>query len=158
MRVAVRRGLATAVTAGALMAACASCGEPAAPDATQASGSPAPGTASAGPSAPAGAGSASPDRSAPASTPSAQVRRVEVTVRDGRPHTASGRVKVRRGATVEIAVTSDTAEEFHLHGYDRTLTLRPGGTSTLRLVADTPGVFEAELHHSGARVFELQVG
>jgi hypothetical protein len=58
---------------------------------------------------------------------------------------------------VRITVTSDAADEFHLHGYDQTLALRPGVAATLRLVADIPGVFEAELHHSGARVFELQV-
>ncbi|MFD0690191.1 hypothetical protein [Actinomadura fibrosa] len=73
-------------------------------------------------------------------------------------HTASGRVKVKRGATVRITITSDAADEFHLHGYDRELELAPGRPGTLELTADTPGVFEAELHHSGARVFELQVG
>jgi hypothetical protein len=44
-----------------------------------------------------------------------------------------------------------------VHGYDRTLALQPGRTAVLELVADTPGVFEVELHHSGARVLELQV-
>ncbi|MFC5183542.1 hypothetical protein [Actinomadura harenae] len=55
-------------------------------------------------------------------------------------------------------MTSDVADEFHLHGYDRELALVPGRPGTVRLVASVPGVFEAELHHSGARVFELQVG
>ncbi|MEU5882996.1 hypothetical protein [Spirillospora sp. NPDC047279] len=66
-------------------------------------------------------------------------------------------MKVRRGTTVRITITGDAADEFHLHGYDRTLKITPGRAATLELVADTPGVFEAELHHSGARVFELQV-
>ncbi|RMI31512.1 hypothetical protein EBO15_42605 [Actinomadura harenae] len=65
---------------------------------------------------------------------------------------------MRRGATVVVTVTSDVADEFHLHGYDRELALVPGRPGTVRLVASVPGVFEAELHHSGARVFELQVG
>jgi hypothetical protein len=82
-----------------------------------------------------------------------------VTVSNGKARSSEGgRVKVRRGATVRISVTGDTAEEFHLHGYDRTLALQPGRVATLELVADTPGVFEAELHRSGTRVFELQVG
>ncbi|WP_157429486.1 hypothetical protein [Actinomadura oligospora] len=55
-------------------------------------------------------------------------------------------------------MTSDIADEFHLHGYDRELELAAGRPGTLRLVASVPGVFEAELHHSGARLFELQVG
>ncbi|NVI92030.1 hypothetical protein [Actinomadura sp. BRA 177] len=81
-----------------------------------------------------------------------------MTVRDGKARTAQRRVKVPRGAVVEITVTGDTADEFHLHGYDRELQITPGRPATLRFTAGTPGVFEAELHHSGARVFELQVG
>ncbi|MEV4007862.1 hypothetical protein AB0K37_37240, partial [Actinomadura sp. NPDC049753] len=84
--------------------------------------------------------------------------RIAVTVTGGKARTAQRRVKVPRGAAVEITVTGDTADEFHLHGYDRELELRPGATAVLRFTADTPGVFEAELHHSGARVLELQVG
>ncbi|MGI5201171.1 hypothetical protein ACQEU6_06195 [Spirillospora sp. CA-108201] len=81
-----------------------------------------------------------------------------MTVTGGKPRTAQRRVKVPRGVAVEITVTGDTADEFHLHGYDRELELRPGQAATLRFTAGTPGVFEAELHHSGARVLELQVG
>lgn len=88
----------------------------------------------------------------------AAVTEVRVSVVKGRVATASRTVKVRRGATVRITVTSDVADEFHLHGYDRELELAPGRPGTLRLVASVPGVFEAELHHSGARLFELQVG
>ena len=81
-----------------------------------------------------------------------------LTVRDGRVRTAHRRVKVPRGAVVEITVTGDTADRFHLHGYDRELPITPGRPAVLRFTAGTPGVFEAELHHSGARVLELQVG
>ncbi|MFC5751358.1 hypothetical protein [Actinomadura rugatobispora] len=138
MRAAVRRVLVAAVAAATLPGAAAACGEPAGTGSSPA----------ASPTAGRSTASASP----------AEVTRIAVTVADGKARTASGRVKVRRGATVEITVTSDAAEEFHVHGYDRTLALRPGRAGTLRLVADTPGVFEAELHHSGARAFELQVG
>ena len=51
----------------------------------------------------------------------------------------------------------DVADEFHLHGYDRELELKPRVPGVLRFVADQPGVFEAELHRSGERVFELRV-
>ncbi|MEV5572271.1 hypothetical protein AB0L06_19675 [Spirillospora sp. NPDC052269] len=89
---------------------------------------------------------------------SSAVTEVRVSVVKGRVATASRTVKVRRGATVVVTVTSDVADEFHLHGYDRELELAAGRPETLRLVASVPGVFEAELHHSGARLFELQVG
>ncbi|WP_051713467.1 hypothetical protein [Spirillospora albida] len=112
-------------------------------------GEPAP-AAPAGPSAPA---------TAPASpTGDSSLTRVTVTVTAGTVRTPRRRVKVRTGTTVEITVTSDTADEFHLHGYDRTLRLTPGRPATLRLDAAIPGVFEAELHHTGTPVLELQVG
>ncbi|GAA3955881.1 hypothetical protein GCM10023085_43140 [Actinomadura viridis] len=135
--------MAGAVSLAAVLAAASGCGEPAP------TGSPA-----GSPTGSPGAASTSP----PAAPETAAVTDVTVTVVNGKPRTGPGRVKVRRGATVRITVTSDTADEFHLHGYDRTLPLAPGRPATLRLVAATPGVFEAELHHSGARLFELQVG
>jgi hypothetical protein len=145
MRTGARRALVAAMTGGTLVTG-AGCGEPA----------PAPGP---------GAGSAAPGAPAPSATswsPSGvtdvtvTVARGKATVTEGR-RPVTGRVKVRRGGTVRITVTGDAADEFHLHGYDETLALRPGRPATLRLVAGIPGVFEAELHHSGARVFELQV-
>ncbi|TDC43754.1 hypothetical protein E1281_34875 [Actinomadura sp. KC345] len=118
--------------------ASAGCGEPA-----PRGGSGPPGASG----APAASGSAGPS-----------VVTVTATVTGGKVRTARTRVKVPRGATVEITVTGDRADEFHLHGYDREMALTPGRPATMRLTADTPGVFEAELHRSGARVFELQVG
>jgi hypothetical protein len=82
---------------------------------------------------------------------------IAVSISGGTVRTPSRRVTVRRGRVVRIVLTSDTAEEFHLHGYDRELELKPGVPGVLRFVADQPGVFEAELHGSGARVFELRV-
>ncbi|MFF5259773.1 hypothetical protein ACFY4C_12565 [Actinomadura viridis] len=138
MRARGLAGLAGAVALAGVLAAAAGCGEPAPTGSTTGSPSDSP------------AGS-------PEAPATAAVTDVTVTVVNGKPRTPPGRVKVGRGATVRITVTSDAADEFHLHGYDRTLPLAPGRPATLRLVAGTPGVFEAELHHSGARLFELQV-
>ncbi|MFA1547084.1 hypothetical protein [Actinomadura chokoriensis] len=99
-----------------------------------------------------------PGTAGPSASPGPRVVRVAVTVTGGKARTAQRRVKVPRGAVVEITVTGDTPEEFHLHGYDRELKITPGRPATLRFTAATPGVFEAELHRSGARAFELQVG
>jgi hypothetical protein len=82
---------------------------------------------------------------------------IAVSVSGGTVRTPSRRVTVRRGRAVRIVLTSDAAEEFHLHGYDRVLKLKPGVPGVLGFVADQPGVFQAELHRSGARVFELRV-
>ncbi|MFA1543644.1 hypothetical protein [Actinomadura monticuli] len=135
------RIIAGAATAALTLAASAGCGEPA-PAAP--SGTPAAPSATGAPSSPA--------------APGPPAVRIAVTVTGGKVRTAQRRVKVARGAVVEITVTGDTADEFHLHGYDRELEITPGRPATLRFTAATPGVFEAELHHSGARVLELQVG
>jgi len=143
MRRAARWAVVTAVTAGMLVTA-GGCGEPAAKP---------------GDSAPSGgSGGSSPARaSGTGAAGKTDVTSVAATVKQGKVQTARKRVKVHLGSTVRITVTSDADEEFHLHGYDRELELRPGRPATLELVADKPGVFEAELHHSGALVFELQV-
>ncbi|SPT64213.1 hypothetical protein [Actinomadura madurae] len=143
MRLRTRaRSIAGAVVAAAALATATGCGEPA-PSGSSSTGSS---------SAPATGPGGGPSASAPSAI------RISATVTGGKVRTAHRRVKVPRGATVEITVTSDTADEFHLHGYDRELELPAGRPATLRFTAVTPGVFEAELHHSGARVFELQVG
>lgn len=71
--------------------------------------------------------------------------------------TEASRVKARIGDTVEIIVTSDVAEEVHLHGYDIVADLEPGSATTMRFVADIPGIFEVEMENSGALIFELEV-
>ncbi|GAA1863483.1 hypothetical protein [Actinomadura bangladeshensis] len=138
----MRSRIIAGAAAAAVTLAAAGCGEP----------------APAGPSAAPGSAAPSASASASASASGARVVRVAVTVAGGKARTAHRRVKVPRGAVVEITVTGDTADEFHLHGYDRELAITPGRPATLRFTAGTPGVFEAELHHSGARVLELQVG
>ena len=90
------------------------------------------------------------------SAPAAPVT-ITVRVSGGTVQPPNHRITVRRGRAVLIVITSDTADEFHLHGYDRELELTPHVPGVLRFVADQPGVFEAELHRSGDRVFELRV-
>ena len=51
----------------------------------------------------------------------------------------------------------DEHDEVHVHGYDLYLDLEAGEPAELRFTADIPGVFEAELHHSGIVLAELQI-
>ena len=68
-----------------------------------------------------------------------------------------GRVPVRRGSKVLVVLTSDRAEEVHLHGYDRKVDVAKGGTARLTFVADIAGVFELELEERGLLLCRLQV-
>ncbi|MEC8999309.1 MAG: hypothetical protein VYC56_03385 [Actinomycetota bacterium] len=67
------------------------------------------------------------------------------------------RFEVSVGDLVEIEVASDADDEVHLHTYDESVSVAGGGRAFLRVEATIPGVFEAELHGSGLKVFELQV-
>jgi hypothetical protein len=70
----------------------------------------------------------------------------------------TGRVAVDAGAPVTITVTSDVADEAHLHGYDLETELTPGTPAELRFDATVPGVFELELHSAEKVLLTLQVG
>lgn len=69
----------------------------------------------------------------------------------------TGRAEVPLGSTVSLVVSGDTADEVHLHGYDRYLDVPAGGSATLTFTADIPGVFEVELHDQGLLLTQLQV-
>ena len=55
-------------------------------------------------------------------------------------------IEVERGDTVRIVVTSDAADEIHLHGYDITRNPAPGQPARFRFEAEAEGIFEIESH------------
>lgn len=82
--------------------------------------------------------------------------RVEVTVVEGQVE-GPGTVTVDAGTKLQVVVTSDVADEVHVHGYDLSESVAAGETVTLLFTADIPGAFEVELEGSGTHLFELQV-
>ena len=80
-----------------------------------------------------------------------------VAVADGTVVGGVPRFEVSVGDLVRVTVTSDVDDEVHLHVYNLVVTVDAGVPTVLDLEATVPGVFEAELHHAGFRVFELQV-
>jgi hypothetical protein len=94
----------------------------------------------------------------PVTTPTpddAQV--VSITVAGGQVTGVEPRTQVAVGTTVRLTVTSDVADEIHVHGYDLTLPLTAGSPAQLEFVADTPGLFEVELHDAEQVLTRLQV-
>jgi hypothetical protein len=85
-------------------------------------------------------------------------RRIEVRVAGGRVSGDTGRVPVATGTQVTLVITSDVADEAHLHGYDLQAELVPGEPAELDFDATIPGVFEVELHETGTVLLSLQVG
>ena len=112
-----------------------------------------------GPTAPSPAATApavAPASSPAASTPTGQ--RIEVTVAGGQVSGVTGRVPVASGERVTLVVTSDVADEIHVHGYDLTTALAADRPVELSFDATIPGVFEVELHEAGTVLLTLQVG
>ena len=84
----------------------------------------------------------------PSAAAAAQTLRISYA--NGQVGGDTGTVPVALGTPLRLEITSDTAEEAHLHGYDEAVQVPAGGTATIELTADIPGEFELELHHSGA--------
>jgi hypothetical protein len=82
---------------------------------------------------------------------------IEVSFAGGQVSGDTGRVKVALGDGVTIKVTSDVAEEVHVHGYDLTQQVAAGETATLTFDATIPGVFEVELERVHKQLLSLQV-
>jgi heme/copper-type cytochrome/quinol oxidase subunit 2 len=79
------------------------------------------------------------------------------TITAGAVATETPKIEAAVGHTVEITVTSDVADELHIHGYDLFADLEPGVAVTLRFEADIPGIFEVELEGAHLAVFSLEV-
>ena len=61
------------------------------------------------------------------------------------------------GDLVEVTVTTDVVDNVHLHVYDLKVPVHGGMPAVLLVEVDIPGVFEAELHEAGFKIFELAV-
>ena len=81
----------------------------------------------------------------------------ELQIREKKIVTGTGVLKARVGDTVTITIVSDEADEFHVHGYDRSVDLVPGVPAALSFVADASGRFEFELEKSKTDLGALEV-
>ena len=93
----------------------------------------------------------------PTAAPTPTVRTVAVTYAGGQVTGTSGREQVPLGEQVVLRISSDVAEEVHVHGYDVEGAIPAGGSVDIPLTASIPGVFEVELHDSGKVLFQLRV-
>lgn len=82
---------------------------------------------------------------------------IEVEVAGGKPVDGVQRFQIDARDIVTIIVSGDTTDELHIHGYDLVVGFAPGQPGTITFEADIPGIFEAETHHRGDLVMELEV-
>jgi hypothetical protein len=82
---------------------------------------------------------------------------VEIVVENGAPKGGIVRQTVSQGDDVVLVVTSDVADEIHLHGYDKSKDVPAGGTIRLPFTATVPGRFEVELEQRSVQIADLTV-
>ena len=72
--------------------------------------------------------------------------------------TANDRVELARGEAARLVVTSDIADELHVHGGIGFVAELPAGVpTTLDVTFDEPAVYYVELHHSGLQLLQFEV-
>jgi hypothetical protein len=133
-------------TAAAILVLAAGCG-----DDPQA---PAPSPSATGATPPATATATPGPTATPEPTEQAPTARFEVA--RGKVVSGPRTVEVSVGSRVVIEVVTDTADELHVHGYDKEVAVRPDRPGRVEFTADVAGVFEVELH-SGVRLCNLRV-
>ncbi|MCY3616494.1 MAG: hypothetical protein OXG66_02370 [Acidimicrobiaceae bacterium] len=82
---------------------------------------------------------------------------IMVSAVGGAPEGGVQRVQVDIGSVVALMVTSDVAEEVHVHGYDILRAVSDGHPAHFAFNAEIPGVFEVEFEGSGRLLLQLQV-
>jgi hypothetical protein len=108
--------------------------------------------------------SATPTRSpalspSPTAVPTSSAPRPTFSITYAKGHVAGGtrRLKVAYRAKVSIQVTSDVADEVHLHGYDVMVDVAPGHPALLTFTAKLRGVYKIELEKLGKELARVQV-
>lgn len=81
----------------------------------------------------------------------------EFVVKDGKVASGEPVIKARQGDEITLVITSDKADELHLHGYDRHARLQPNAPARVTLKADRTGRFPIELHKSHIELGTIEV-
>ena len=91
--------------------------------------------------------------------PSGRIKGAEIVVAvvHGRVQPPTHRVEVTKDTHIRLLVTSDEADEVHVHGYDIEHRLEADRQATVEFVADQAGLFEIETHDSGLQLVQLVV-
>ena len=82
---------------------------------------------------------------------------IMVDVVGGAPVGGVRRVEVDLGSVVALMVTSDIAEEVHVHGYDILRGVSERSPAHFAFTASIPGVFEVEFEGSGRLLLQLEI-
>jgi plastocyanin len=80
-----------------------------------------------------------------------------IVIRGGKPVGGIKKITVNKGDRVRFSVTSDVADEVHVHGYNFHKDVAKGGTVSFDFPAKIDGDFEAELESRKEQILALTV-
>ena len=81
-----------------------------------------------------------------------------LTIADGTVTPTNAELSARVGEPITIDVTSDTADELHVHAVpEHEFEVKPAAGQHFRFTVDVPGRVEVELHHLNRTVAVIQV-
>jgi hypothetical protein len=80
-----------------------------------------------------------------------------IVVRHGEPEGGVQELEYSAGDRIRFRVSSDEAEEIHVHGYDLSQEVPANGTVEFDFPAELEGIYEAELEERGVQIIELRV-
>lgn len=86
-----------------------------------------------------------------------EVKSFELAVKNYKLVSGPEVIQVKEGDDVVIKITSDKADEFHLHGYDKSVDLETSLSSELKFSANLTGRFPYELEKSKQEIGALEV-
>jgi hypothetical protein len=93
-------------------------------------------------------------------SPTPSVQQVRITVAGGKVTGDTGLVSVKKGVPFQVVVTSDVADEVHVHSETRAGfpgDVAAGGTVTVDAVIKVAGKYEVELEERKLRLATLEV-
>jgi predicted small secreted protein len=90
-------------------------------------------------------------------TAAGTVKTIKVAVKDGKVVPATHREDVPKGDEVRLIVTTDTADEVHVHGVNIEKETEPGKPITITFTAKDAGIYEVETHKSNLVLMQLEV-
>lgn len=83
---------------------------------------------------------------------------LDITVAGGRVTPVNAALEATVGHPITLKVTSDVADELHVHAIpERTFTVRPGVSETFEFTVEVPGRVDVELHELHRTVVTIQV-
>ena len=80
-----------------------------------------------------------------------------IVIRNGEPVGGIKELEYSAGDQIRFEVTSDVADEVHVHGYDLMQDVPAGGTVSFDFPAEIEGIFEAELEGRKEQIAEIRV-